>query len=428
MLAAVNRLYLELDGRLYAYDKGGLNELVDLSEITGGLLVSDFPGSISRVMEVETGPKFADVMARRRIEEEGEFDQAPSIIAHWLRKRAKNRTDIFVTALPYSTYEQYLDHSCECEEPLLIYCLYGLLHEVIKRKAKKRPVAVVFQHGRVADLVVGHRKRIYFANRAMAFDESQEQIQNLWDMVLSDIRATEAENKITVDRVIYLSWIDSVPPPWSGDLGFQLLTMPEEVVDFNGNTYRCSLITAVRQLHPGCSISGGADKWAYRAKSAIFGLNLVLLMASIIAFGGYFYFSQRAATLQTKYLKMKHEVDSLSNMRPSAQPVPGYGDILSFIKRLERASRLPGYKELVNDITDAWGQPVTVETLNSTYGKDGMVEELRGYIDAPFAAAYKVYQRALLVLSKKGYEIEDSSFSTSIKESRFSLKLLKRQR
>lgn len=428
MPAGVSRTYIELDGRLYAYERGRLNEIIDLSGITGGLFLSDFPGSISRVMEVEADPKFADIMARRKIEEEGEFDQAPSIIVHWCRKRAKNRADIFVTAVQNGTYEQYLRHSHESEEPLLIYALYGLLYEVIKQKAAKRPVAVVFQHGTVADLVVGHGKRIYFAGRAMAFDDSQEQIRNLWDMVLSDIRTTEAENKISVDRVIYLSWIDSVPPPWSGDLGFQLQTMPEEVVDFNGNTYRSSLIAATRELHPGCSLSSASDKWAYRAKSAIFRLNIILLIASIIAFGGHFYFSQKAAALHTAYLNIKRELCSLSSMQPIAQPAPGYGDIVLFIKRLQRASRLPGYNELVNDLSDACGEPVKVEMLNSTYGKDGLVAELRGHIDVPFAVAHKVYQRALLILSKKGYEIEDSSFSTSISESRFSLKLLKRQR
>ena len=428
MSAGVNSTYIELDGGLYVYKRGQLREGEDLSEITGGLFLTDFPGSISKLMEVEADPKFADIMARRKIEEEGEFDQVPHIIVHWCRKRAKNRADVFVTAVPNSTYEQYLRYSHECEEPLLIYCLYGLLYEVIKQKAAKRPVAVVFQHGTVADLVVGHGKRIYFAGRAMAFDDSQEQIHNLWDMVLSDIRTTEAENKINVDRVIYLSWIDSVPPPWSGDLGFQLETMPEEVVDFNGKTYRCSLITAITGLHPRCSISGGADKWAYRAKTAIYRINVVLLIATIIAFGGYFYFSQKTLALQSEYLKIKRELCSLSSMQSSVQPALGYDDILLFIKRLQRSYRLPGYKELVNDVSDACGESVTVEMLSSAYGKDGLVAELRGHIDVPFAAAHKVYRNALMVLRKKGYEIENSSFSTSISESRFSLKLLKRLR
>ena len=422
-----SKIYVELDGHFYLYESGQLEELVDVSDVSGeGILVSDFPGAISRLMQVDTGPKFAEVMARRRIQEEGEFDQTPAIISHWKRKKGKNSTEILITALPYQIYDLYLNRTSEAGEPVIIYCLYGVLHEILKRHAKKRPAALVFQHGRIADVVIGNARRLYFANRSMAFDESEEQIQSLWDMVLSDIKTTEAENKIKVEKVLFVSWIDSFSPQWRTDSGPRVETLPEEPLKLGENEYKASFLGAIRALSPGASISRPIEKWAFRASRSILGLNIIMVLAVTVMFSGHLYLSSKTGSLETTYNKLKEELVSVRQLHYTPKPISSYEATLSFLGRLYRASRLPALRALVNDLSGAFGHRAVIELVDAGYGESALNAEIRGKIAAPFAQAHTWYQAALGKLQQKGYAVEKSSFSTNISESHFMFRLVKR--
>ncbi len=421
------RIYVELDGSFYVYEDGLVEQLVDLSDVSEeGILVTDFPGSISRLMNVDTGPKFADIMARRKIEEQGEFDQAPHVIPHWRGKKGKNSTEILITALPYETYDQYLAHAHEASEPVIIYCLFGVLHKVLKRNSKRRPVAVVFQHGRTADLIIGSRRRVYFANRSMAFDETEEQIESLWDMVLSDIKTTEAENKIKVEEVLFISWINSILPRWRNDPGIKFKKLPEERVRFGDRQYKVSLFSAIGMLSPGASLSGAAEKWAFRSRVAIIPLNVVMVLAIFLAFLGYLYFSSKVKVLEKSYNNIERELSSITQIHYNPKSYLYYEEVASFLSRIYRARELPGYREIVNDLSDAFGDEAILEMLNSEYGESTVTSEVRGKLAGAFSVAHRAYRNALRILEKKGYKIVESSFSTSISESRFVLKLAKR--
>ncbi len=90
----------------------------------------------------------------------------------------------------------------------------------------KDPTAIIFQHNRFADLIVGTKNKIYFANRCVSFDTSEEQIGSLWQTLQSDIDTVEVENKIHVGKIITLSWIDSkILPEWPGERECEYLSI-----------------------------------------------------------------------------------------------------------------------------------------------------------------------------------------------------------
>ncbi|MBW1730359.1 MAG: hypothetical protein JRH08_01360 [Deltaproteobacteria bacterium] len=427
MTFSSEKIYLELDGHLFLYEAGHLSELGDPSEIIEeSIFVTDFPDSISRIIQVETPPKYADVMARRNLEEAGEFDQPVTVITHWKKKKRKNTTDIFFTAVPIQSYNHYMTHVEETSAPILLFPLYTVLHQTLKKNARKSPIAVIFQHGRSADLIIGTKKKIYFANRSMAFDETPEQIYALWDMVLSDIRSTEAENRIKITKALFISWIDSTPPEWKGDLGFNLDSLAEETLELEGRSYRTSFFKVVRKLDVAASISGPSEKLAYYSRKAILPLNLILLLAVCLVFFGYMYFTRQANALNMSYQNLVSELVSVKQLQPKIGGHVPYEETLAFVKRLERASRVPSYKEFVNDLSDAFGEGMVVELLKVDYGQGGLLAEVHATVKAPFGQAHRGYQRSLWILRKKGYCIEDSSFSTNIQASHFLLKLTKR--
>ena len=180
---------VELDNTFYNCSGDRLEKVEDLRDIKGDRwFISDLPGAVSRTMTVESPVKYVEVMVRKHLQEAGEFDEPIKIITHWKKKKGGNTTDIFFTALPSRLYYQYHDQAKDRQDNLLLFPLYSILYGVLKRMRHSNPVAVVFQHGRFADLIIGRRKRVFYANRCMTLDHSGEQISSLWEMVRSDIQ------------------------------------------------------------------------------------------------------------------------------------------------------------------------------------------------------------------------------------------------
>ncbi len=221
---------IELEGETFSFSERSLEQIYDLDDIKGDMwLVSDMKESISRTMTVEAPAKYAEVTVRKRLQETGEFDEPVSIITHWKKKKGKNTTDIFFTALPTRIFYQYFDWIREHEDSIVLFPLFSVLYSVLKKLRSKEPVAVIFQHNRFADLIIGTKKRVYYANRCVAFDESEDQIFALWDTVGKDIKAAEAENRIKVTRVFRLSWLKSkIEPEWPEEMKSEFYSIEDE--------------------------------------------------------------------------------------------------------------------------------------------------------------------------------------------------------
>ncbi len=423
------RIYIELDGVIYAYEGGKLSKLTDLSEINGpGLFLSDFGDSVSRVLQVESVPKYADVMARKKLEDAGDVDQPVTLITHWRRKKQKNTTEIFFTAVPVQLYDQYMGRVEDCDEPILFFPLYTFLHKILKKYAGRNIIAVVFQHSRSVDLIIGNKKRIYFANRSMAFDESEEQVSGLWEMILTDIKTTEAENKIKVAKAILVTWIDSAEPQWRGDLGLNVVPLPEDSVQVEKHLSKSSLIHMLRKVGTSDTISGINTRLAFVGKRVLIPANIICALVCCMLFWGYAYFGAQSKTLNMDYQNLAAELSQIKQIQTAGDFKEKYSTIVSFIKGLERVYKFPCFKELVNDISYAFGDNVLVESLQAEYGKHSLLVRINAKEDIPFAEAHRDYQRSLSVLNKKGYTTLKSSFSTDIQSSRFHLELVKNSR
>ena len=152
---------LELDGIFYHLKENRLEQIEDLKEVKGEFcFITEMKETISRTMTVEAPSKYAEFVVRKKLQESGDFDEAVSVITHWKKKRGKNSTDLFFTALPSRQYQAYLEKIRGSEDGILLIPLYSLLYNVLKRFNIEDPIAVIFQHGRFADVIVGNKKHI----------------------------------------------------------------------------------------------------------------------------------------------------------------------------------------------------------------------------------------------------------------------------
>ena len=86
---------IELDGETYRFSRDRLDPISGIKDIQADMsLVSDMQEAISRTITIESPAKYTEIMARKRLQESGEFDEPISVIAHWKKRKGKNLTPL----------------------------------------------------------------------------------------------------------------------------------------------------------------------------------------------------------------------------------------------------------------------------------------------------------------------------------------------
>jgi len=420
---------IEIDGILYYLSENRLEQIVELSDIDGDKwFISDMQETITRTMTIEAPVRYAEVMVRKNLQESGEFAEPVSIITHWKKKKGRSTTDIFFTALPTRLFYRYSEQIKEHEDSVLLFPLFSSLHYVLRHMRHRNPAAVVFQHSRFADVIIGTKQRIYYANRCVAFDTSDEQISTLWSTVKSEIKTIESENRIKVEKICFLNWVDSGgEPEWDEDIESKFYSFEEEAIHFNEKKYDLSFIPAIKMLSGVKGISSRTEKTLYYTRKWAPCLNALFFLAGLLLLGGYFWFNQKVDFIQKDIAALEGKKASLIQMR-AKQEVPHieHQETFSFVNDLDFYQRAPSYKEVINDMSAALSSDMKLDILKMDYSKNDVTIEIFGTVKASFGMAYKGYQVFIKTLTKKGYIVKESRFNTEISNSEFYLTFKKR--
>ena len=295
MLKNPKKYAVELDGTTYGFSGNRLEQLVEFTDINSDIFfISDMREAVSMTMTIESPAKYVEIMVRKNLQESGEFDEPLSIITHWKKKKGHNTTDIFFTALPTRILYQYYDRITQNEDSIILFPLYSVLFSILKKVRSKEPVAIVLQHNRFADLIIGTKKRVYYANRCVTFDESEEQISTLWNTVRTDINTAEAENRIKVGKIVKLLWLNRTPPPeWPEDIKDDTCFPGDDTVLLDEEKYHLPFIKAVRAMSGINGISPPREKVFYYTKRIAPYANVVFSLIAFLLVAGTFWYNHQ---------------------------------------------------------------------------------------------------------------------------------------
>ena len=418
---------VELNGRLLQGDKGQLNTLSDLSNIKGNCrVVSDFQDAIARTMTVEADTRYVELMISRKLQEAGEFDQAVTVIAHWKKRRGKNTTDIFFTALPSKRYFRYLELVAEHGDHLVILPLQSILLTMLRKYGKSHSVAVVIQHERFADILIGSRKKVLYANRVVAFDNSDEQIQALWEAVRSDIDTFSHDQHQPINQVYVATWIDSGPlPQWTDDGAPELIPVQEHRLVMGRQQVKASLPGLIHETPARYAVASKKDKLFGAAKSVLPYFNIVLLLAALILGGYGMWHQHHSVQLASQIEKMRQVVMDIERKIPPKTDSLTYKPALAFIQSLWSCRNLPTYGQILDDVSKGIGGALRIENINANYTDEKVDVKAFGQSNATFEIAYKGYQALQRRLRKRGYTIVNERFDTQINASSFLIQFSK---
>ena len=420
---------IELDGAIYHLKGKHLRRISDIKESKGEFrFISEMQKTISRTITVEAPVKYAEFVVRKRLQESGDFDEPVKVLTHWKKKRGKNTTDIFFTALPARNYYAYLEKIRGNEDGILMIPLYGLLYNVLKQIHTENPAALVFQHGRFVDLIVGDKKQIYYSNRCVAFDMSDEQMEVLWDAVRTDIQTAQDENKIKVNKVYQVNWIDSKDcPKWTENEEYESYHLEEESLIFNDETHQNSFSMALKSRSGNGGISPGLEKIYHFTQKWTAQLNILLFIFLLAVSGGSFLCQKNANMLEREIKQMNRQAIVLQSENAlNAIPLKTYKETVGFIKGLVYYNDAPSYLHVLSDVATGLSPDMETEILKIDYSNNAMLLEIFGKIRTTFNTAHKGYQQFVSFMKSKGYSVVENRFDTDINDSKYLIKFTKR--
>lgn len=417
---------IELDNTVFHLDGDQALRVDDPVSIAGEKwLVTDFQEGMTRLMTVEGPVKYAELLARRKLQESGEFEEPVQIITHWKKKRGKNATDIFFTAVPVRLADFYFQVLRRQENVTLVVPQYALLWETLKRLRSKAPAAVVLRHGRFAEILIGDKGRIFFANRCVAFDTEPEQIQALWQTVLSDFANVENEHRIRISRIICLNWLQAEDQPsWPEDWLERVVCLPSVSIVADRATCRNSWPVTFKWLSLRLSASSLIDKLCYAARRLAPALNLVLAAAVMAVIGAFTLLGQQTQHLEYELAGVQQKIRTFRLTQPINVGTTDFTALIKFVQKINQQHRLPEYRKILADLDQGRFEGLTLETLKIEFAGDQVRLELFGDIRAPFDRAHSGYQILTHQLKKRGYKIVEKKFETQINSSKILLKLI----
>lgn len=419
---------VELDGQLFSYENDRLAPIEDLDDLRGNrFLISDLKEGIAKTMTVEAPVRFVELMVRRRLQEAGEFEEPVTVLTHWKRARGKNTTDIFFTAIPSRLSHYYTEQMAEGLHAVMVFPIYSVLFHVVKRLRSSKAVALVFQHGRFADLLIASSRRVYYAIRCTAFDATREQLLALWESVLAEIHMVEKEQRIKITKVHAMDWIDSGPlPNWDEKAGIELIALPSKELVLEPAALSTSFFTATSNLPVFQSISSLKEKIFFKAAAWAPALILIVLLTALGLFGAGFYLSGHSKALAEHVEDLTQQYARTRMEMPVLSSAVAYRSTLDFVKELAEIRAMPDYKTVIADLSEAMSIGMQLDVLKLTYSATEVQLELFGPIRLPFDQAHEGYQRFLKITAQKGYQIIESRFDTVIDQSKIQIRMVKR--
>jgi hypothetical protein len=428
MFKTRNQFIIELDGLTYRFDDGQLTQVFDLQEVRGDQwFISDLQTAIARTLTVEGSPKYVELLVARKLQEAGEFDEPVTVIPHWKKRKGRNTTELFFTALPTSLYHHYVDRMNDHEDNLLIFPLYSILYGILRRIAPKEPSALIFQHNRFADLVIGTRDRILHANRFVAFDTSEEQIEALWETIQAGIDTVAIEERITLGKIYLLDWLDSGPvPDWAEEKQASVYALERQRVALNEDVHHISFINAIGNQAGAHPIATLTEKAFFHTRQLAPAFNVIFAVALLIMLGAYFWCHQTTANLHKELLRLEKTATAIELKVPQGVALEELNQTIAFLKDMARYRKAPSYKHIVNDISSGFRPEMVLANLQIDYTSDRVDVELYGWIAAPFDVAHKGYQNFQSSIRRQGYQISEHRFDTEIQRSTFLVRFGKR--
>jgi len=425
---------IELDGQSYLLNRYQLSVLKENAQVEGDKYrVTDFAGALHQLRVANAPMRYVEPVLEHSLRESGELDGFGKILSHCHYKRDSNTTLSYFTPVLATTFARYESLASQDPDHCLLFAFNTLLFKAFQTHASNQPIALLFEHDRHIELLVGDRYRIYAADRLSAFNVDSEAKQSLLSPLTHQLKNIEIEEHLKIAKVVYYHWLvdELTETDWIKALADEeYLNTPVHRVKAlrysrpDQEDAWCSILPLLKQLRVKDAVNDKAMVMHYSTYKLAPWIIAGLMLVSVATYAGKLHLDDDIDQLQHRVNQLK---EAVKGNRQKAQTLQrGYEKSLSELRTLIRASSLPLISQIMAEISYSSQDKLLFEEIKITYPGNKLHLDLigRGRMGG-FAVGVPAYNQFIALMAKHHYRVIDSELLTDITSLSFKLTMEK---
>ncbi|MBT8764146.1 hypothetical protein KFV02_09400 [Desulfohalobiaceae bacterium Ax17] len=425
---------LDLESGLYLFSGNVVAQDVDIDKYNKHLLyfVDYYLAPEMGILTIDGQPKYAHILARKKLQEQGELTDEYELHFVTRRKISKSRTEFLYQLLPREKHYNLLDKATKTRQGYLLFDTLGLLYGLFLGLKRKKAVALALHIPEAILLLAGRRGRVFWARRyALAGDDEHALQEGIFACVQDLLTQSGGED------IEQIEWLEGLAdnPVWPQILpqGVSFYRWPLYILELDGRKVWSSLPGAVRHVSKKACFGPKNEIWALGLEkiekwvwAAMLGLSLSFGASAIL-----FDKTNKQVELEISQLEQQAQelVKDIKELQEPLQKLQRYSkEDLSRLRELAQnikdATLSPKLIEIWNGLAKLKPRVCRIEALEIKYIKDGVQVRLEGTIDADLIQAQSVFTKYLAMLEEAGYKILRKDIDLSLENNFFALTLL----
>ncbi|MBF0153568.1 MAG: OmpA family protein [Magnetococcales bacterium] len=477
-----DNVIINLDGKRFLLKGRSCQPLPSLDSVRGDKwVVTDFRGAPAFHMSVESPVRYAELLAHRQLQERGEANQHARILTHWKQGRTASLSELFFTVVEKEAATSYFDMALVDSDHHLVFPIHAVLFDVLVRNSsKKKNIAVLFDHDRHVDILIGHAGRVAGSQRVSTHSSSPEDKAELIETLHDELKSMASKAQVRLEGIIYLSWIltdetVSNQQAETSDISFGTSGEDATMATFGGQfqstlgsgtkkglsvsraemvmnagwvrqlaekmKLKCQVLPLTRFAQEGdqiliTSLPAVLAKLSYRragnttpeivryaAEQAIVPLMTLFWIVVGVVYLAHVVLAQKTRAIESQVRSEKGQSSELESVQPVS---PEASKVVDFTKHLSSLYDMPAPRAMLVELSESAPAGMQINLSKLTFDYDARKTPtltLNGSVDGGFKEAKQFYTTFMESLKKRGYVTESESLSTDVQKINFVTKL-----
>lgn len=378
--------------------------------------------------------QYAKFLLERELRESGAAVANTEVLIHSTNRIDKLNTQLLYSLVASAELERLRDRVDQWGADALLYSIYGIYEEAIKRNKQREATVFVFVLPGSVDIAAVSNGRIESFESLPGFSADQFDADNR-DVIVNAL----SDSIVTQERIAKLKlsnlcvfevwsrkdsfWIEEL----AKNTGLQMVNPKMVPIEVDGVGMYSSMAPLFDHLSPGASLS---SKGKQAENTARLFLPIVALLMAVLCAGVYFYNDGLAEEIrghQTRIAGLQN--DLAREQQYDAVEAVNYQQQLEGVESVLQAGFHPSFNQMLNTIHEASKieNRVIYDVLNLNYPESmdsGKVTvSLVGFIGKGWEAPLKAFDRLSNNFSSKGFGIVGSEIDVVDSGLNFALEL-----
>ena len=426
--SGVTPFIFDFQGQKHMFSNRGIEVVDDVSPVGGFFTYvidhAESPGM--GLLTLSTEAKYAEVLARKNLEEAGELNSEGVLHVFEKRKLDGGQISVFYEIMPRDKHIGLRELYMNSEKGLVYADTVSLLYGLLKKKGKGAhalalhlPGAIVLVAGKAGDVHLARRYTLV-GDDAQALNEGIFALQQ--DLVALEKNLGQRINQ--VDWIEGLTWTLNLSHP---DVDIPLVPYPLHEFALNGEQSWSALPTAVSQAPKSAVIGPKEESYLRPLEMAERWMWVLFLALAIVA--GIGVFTMRGATenVRNTIAAQKNKIKAIEQQLKSRAVNVEFEDVgpaLKLAKNYRQAAIYPPFGEMWNYLASLRPQYIRVDGLEFKYIDTGVLVHLEGQVEMDITTAQQGFTSYLKDIEKQGFTIVTQQVNLDLEGNYYTLDAL----